>query len=63
MDELEFPTVTKYLDGLKQELQDEIVGAIWDIGTIAIRAKKLEELDYSEILVSYSYNSGFTRST
>ena len=28
MDELEFRTVTKYLSGLKQELQDEIIDAI-----------------------------------
>ena len=43
MDELEFRTITKYLGRLKQELQDEIVDAIWDIGTAVARAKKLEE--------------------
>ena len=43
MDEPEFRTVTKYLGGLKQELQDEIVDVIWDIGTAVDRANKLEE--------------------
>lgn len=38
MDKLELWIVAKYLGGLKQEIQDQIVNAIWDMGT-----KKLEE--------------------
>lgn len=43
MDEPEFQTITKYLGGLKQELQDKIVDAIWDMGTVVTREKKLKE--------------------
>lgn len=38
MDKLELWIVAKYLGGLKQEIQDQIVNAIWDMGT-----QKLEE--------------------
>lgn len=43
MDESEFRIATKYLGDLKQELQDEIVDAIWDMGIMVTTAKKLEE--------------------
>lgn len=43
MDKPELWIVAKYLGGLKQEIQDEIVNAIWDMGTTIARAKKLEE--------------------
>ena len=43
MDKLGFWTVTKYLGGLKQEIQDEIVDAIWDMRTTIAKANKLEE--------------------
>lgn len=43
MDKLELWIVAKYLGGLKQEIQDQIVNAIWDMGTTIARAKKLEE--------------------
>lgn len=43
MDEPKFQTVTKYLSRLKQELQDEIVDAIWDMDTTVAMAKKLKE--------------------
>lgn len=43
MDELEFWTVIKYLDRLKQELQDEIVDTICHMGAAIVKAKKLEE--------------------
>lgn len=43
MKEPQFRTVTKYIGELKQELQDEIVVVIWDMGTFVARAKKLEE--------------------
>lgn len=43
MNESEFRTTTKYLGNLKQELQDEIVDVIWDIGIMVTTAKKLEE--------------------
>lgn len=43
MDESEFRIATKYLGDLKQELQDEIIDAIWDMGIMVTTAKKLEE--------------------
>lgn len=43
-DELEFWTITKYISGLQQEIQDEIVDMIWYLGSIVARAKKLEEM-------------------
>lgn len=43
MDEPKFQTVTNYLGRLKQELQDEIVYAIWDMDTTVTMAKKLKE--------------------
>lgn len=33
MEELEFQIVAKYIGRLKQEIQDEIVEMIWDLGT------------------------------
>lgn len=29
--------------GLKQEIQDEIMDTIWDLGSVVAKAKKLEE--------------------
>lgn len=42
MDELEFQIVTKYVGRLKQELQDEIIDVIWDMGIAVTNAKKLK---------------------
>lgn len=42
MEELEFQIVAKYIGRLKQEIQDEIVEMIWDLGTMVTGAKKLE---------------------
>lgn len=38
-----FLRVTKYLGELKQEIQDEIVDTVWDMGSVVARAKKLED--------------------
>lgn len=43
MDEPKFQTVTNYLGRLKQELQDEIVDAIWDMDTTVAMTKKMKE--------------------
>lgn len=42
MNELEFQIVTKFVGRLKQELQDEIVYVIWDMGTMFTNSKRLK---------------------
>lgn len=58
MDEPKFWTVTKYDAGLRQELQDEIVKAILDIGTAVARAMKLGE--HKQCAVSIAQQRQFT---
>lgn len=43
IDEPVFLRVTKYLGELKQEIQDDIVDTVWDMGSVVARAKKLED--------------------